>query len=68
MRRGVDFNNMNETQFILPTGQSGLPRSPHYRDQADLFHSGQYRTTWFDETFIRNDPQLFRRLVLVPGK
>lgn len=68
MRRVVDFNNMNETQFILPTGQSGLPRSPHYRDQADLFHSGQYRTTWFDETFIRNDPQLFRRLVLVPGK
>ena len=68
MRRVVDFNNMNETQFILPTGQSGLPRSPHYRDQADLFHSGQYRTTWFDETFIRNDHQLFRRLVLAPGK
>jgi penicillin amidase len=68
MRRVVDFSNLNETQFILPTGQSGLPRSRHYRDQADLYHSGQYRTTWFDETFIRRNNQLFKRLVLVPEK
>jgi len=65
MRRIVDFSNMNETQFILPTGQSGIPSSPHYRDQAEMYHSGEYRNTWFDENFIRTNSQ-FRHLVLMP--
>jgi penicillin amidase len=65
MRRIVDFNNMNETQFVLPTGQSGIPSSPHYRDQADMYHSGEYRTTWFDEDYIRSSKH-FRHLILTP--
>tara|TARA_B100000809_G_C15123098_1_gene525082 strand:- start:396 stop:2795 length:2400 start_codon:yes stop_codon:yes gene_type:complete len=65
MRRIVDFSNMNETQFILPTGQSGIPSSPHYRDQAEMYHSGEYRNTWFDENYIRTNSQ-FRHLVLMP--
>ena len=65
MRRIVDFSNLNETQFILPTGQSGIPSSPHYRDQAQLYHSGQYRTTWFEEDYIRTEEN-FRHLVLKP--
>ena len=65
MRRIVDFNNMNETQFVLPTGQSGIPSSPHYRDQAEMYHSGEYRTTWFDEDYIRSSKH-FRHLVLTP--
>ena len=65
MRRVVDFNNLNETQQIIPTGQSGLPHSKHYDDQAELYHSGGYRTTWFDENFIRKSEE-FRRLTLLP--
>jgi penicillin amidase len=65
MRRIVDFSNMNETQFILPTGQSGNQNSPHYRDQAEMYHKGEYRTTWFDEDFIRSDEN-FKHLVLKP--
>ena len=65
MRRIVDFGNMNETQFILPTGQSGIPSSPHYRDQAEMYHSGEYRTTWFDEDYIRTSKH-FRHLILTP--
>jgi penicillin amidase len=65
MRRIVDFSNMNRTQMILPTGQSGLPRSKHYNDQAPLYHSGEYRTTWFDKTFIINNHEL-KRLRLTP--
>ena len=61
----MDFNNLNETQFILPTGQSGLFNSPHYKDQADLYHSGKYRTTWFKEEYIRSNEN-FRHLVLTP--
>ncbi len=67
MRRVVDFNNLNETHVILPTGQSGLYNSSHYKDQADLYHNGEYRITWFDENFIRNNKE-FRRLTLLPMK
>ena len=64
-RRIVDINNMNNTQFVIPTGQSGQPNSPHYDDQAVLYNAGKYRTTLFDENFIRNNEQL-RLLVLLP--
>ena len=67
MRRVVDFKNLNETQMIMPTGQSGLYNSPHYKDQAEFYHSGNYRTTWFDEAFIRESNQ-FKRLILLPLK
>ncbi|MBL7014337.1 MAG: penicillin acylase family protein [Candidatus Marinimicrobia bacterium] len=67
MRRIVDFSNLNQTQFILPTGQSGLYNSPHYDDQADMFQKGEYRTTWFDENYIRNADH-FKHLKLVPEK
>ena len=65
MRRIVDFSNMDETLFILPTGQSGLPNSPHYSDQANLYHSGEYRVTRFDEDKIKMSPD-FRHLELLP--
>ena len=65
MRRVVDFSNLNETQQIIPTGQSGLYNSPHYKDQADLYHNGKYRTTWFNESHIRKSNE-FKRLVLLP--
>ena len=64
-RRIVDLAEMNQTQFIIPTGQSGLPGSPHYSDQADMYNSGRYRTTLMDETTIRNSG--FRKLLLVPS-
>ncbi|MBT3731725.1 MAG: penicillin acylase family protein [Candidatus Marinimicrobia bacterium] len=67
MRRIVDFDDLNQTQFILPTGQSGLYNSPHYDDQAEMFQAGEYRTTWFDEDYIRKADH-FRKLTLLPGK
>jgi len=65
MRRIVDFSNLNETQFVLPTGQSGLPASPHYSDQAEMYINGEYRTTWFDKDFITSSDR-FKLLVLLP--
>ena len=64
-RRVVDLSDMNSTQFVLPTGQSGLPRSPHYADQAPLYMSGRYRTTLMDEVTVRNSG--FQKLVLKPS-
>jgi len=64
-RRIVDLSDLNSTQFVLPTGQSGLPRSSHYADQASLYMSGRYRTTLIDEATIRNSG--FQKLVLKPS-
>lgn len=67
MRRIVDFSDLNRTQFILPTGQSGNPSSPHYTDQVEMFLKGTFKTTHFDENFIRTNEK-YRKLVLVPAK
>ena len=67
MRRIVNFDNLNETYMVIPTGQSGLYNSEHYSDQAHLFHSGKYRKTWFNESHIRSSED-FDRLILIPLK
>ena len=67
MRRIVNFDNLNETYMVIPTGQSGLYNSKHYSDQAHLFHSGKYRKTWFNESYIRSSED-FDRLILIPLK
>jgi len=65
MRRVVDFSDLNNTQMILPTGQSGNVNSIHYKDQARLYHGGGYRTTTFDLDRIK-DSKSMKHLVLVP--
>ena len=65
MRRVVDFSDLNNTQMILPTGQSGNVKSAHYKDQAELYHSGGYRRTVFDLEEIKADKHI-RHLVLIP--
>jgi len=67
MRRIVNFDNLNETYMVIPTGQSGLYNSKHYSDQSHLFHSGKYRKTWFNESHIRSSED-FDRLILIPLK
>ena len=67
MRRIVDFSDLNLTKMILPTGQSGLQNSPHYSDQAEKYHSGKYRNTFFDEGYIRESKN-FRQLIITPNK
>ena len=66
-RRIVDLDNMNLTQFIIPTGQSGQQENPHYLDQAPLYNKGLYRTTYMDEGFIRKSKE-FTHLILTPKK
>ncbi len=42
-RRIVDFADVENSMSILPTGNSGNPFSPHYRDQAEMYVNGKYR-------------------------
>lgn len=42
-RRIVDFNDVENSWSILPTGQSGNPMSKHYNDQAEMYAQGKFR-------------------------
>ena len=42
-RRIIDFSDIENSQSILPAGNSGNPFSKHYDDQAKLFVDGQFR-------------------------
>lgn len=42
-RRIIDFSDIENSMSILPTGQSGNPFSPHYKDQAEMFIKGEFR-------------------------
>lgn len=43
MRIGIDFADVDAAESILPTGQSGNRFSPFYDDQAQRYHSGEFR-------------------------
>jgi len=63
--RIFDLSDMTTSYSILPTGQSGLPKSVHYNDQVALFESSEFRKIVFDDTTIRNSNQ-YQKLVLCP--
>jgi penicillin G amidase len=42
-RRVIDFSDIENSVSILPTGQSGVPASPHYNDQAEMYAQGKFR-------------------------
>ena len=67
LRRIFDLSDMSTSYSILPTGQSGLPKSVYYDDQAELFINQSFRKIQFDETAIRNSDQ-YQKLVLCPAK
>ena len=65
--RIFDLSDMTTSYSILPTGQSGLPKSVHYNDQVALFESGEFRMIAFNETTKRNSDQ-YQKLVLCPAE
>ncbi|MDQ4149509.1 MAG: penicillin acylase family protein, partial [Actinomycetota bacterium] len=40
LRMVVDVGNWEASRFVLPSGQSGNPLSPHYADQLPLWERG----------------------------
>jgi len=41
-RRVVDFADVDGARMVLPAGQSGHPRSPHFMDFHELYQAGEY--------------------------
>jgi len=62
-RRIIDFSDVDKSISILPTGQSGNPLSPHYKDQAQMYIKGQFRPMLMNEKVVK---KLKDKLVLLP--
>lgn len=63
MRRIIDFNDMDHSVSILPTGQSGNFMSPHYGDQAEMFAKGEFRLQMTNKEEIK---KIGKKLVMKP--
>ena len=60
MRHVVDFGNVDGAGgFILPTGESGHPLSPHYRDQTARWRRGELWILPVDVTKVRGTDTLY---------
>ena len=53
-RRVIDFSDIENSISILPTGQSGNPFSPHYKDQTELYNNGGFRKMMMNEDEIKS--------------
>ena len=62
----LDFANVDASESVLPTGQSGNVFSPHYNDQAELYVRGEYRSQLMNPGKIRNSAH--SRLLFKPRK
>ena len=51
-RQVIDLADIQHAHWILDTGASGWPDSPHYRDQYELWRKGEYIPMTSDWTLI----------------
>ena len=54
-RRIIDFNDVENSWSILPTGQSGNPFSKHYQDQASMYNKGTFRKMKMNQEEIKKN-------------
>ncbi|MFB0517006.1 MAG: penicillin acylase family protein [Candidatus Neomarinimicrobiota bacterium] len=55
VRRIIDLSDWDHSLAVLPSGQSGAPFSRHYRDQAELFNAGEYRSADFSREAVEQN-------------
>ena len=66
MRILLDFENVEESVSVLPTGNSGNRFSKHYADQKELYVEGKYRPQLMNKEAILDDAK--GTLTLKPRK
>lgn len=59
-RRVVDFEDIENSWAVVPTGQSGNFLSPYYKNQANYYNSGKYYKMLMNEKEIK---QLTQKIV-----
>jgi penicillin amidase len=56
-RQVFDTGDWDRGVFILPTGQSGHPASPHYADMVSAWRNGEYRPLPFSPHAVRDQAE-----------
>lgn len=51
-RHIFDLSNWDHSLTVIPTGNSGIPASPHYCDQTELYINGKYHADYFSKEKI----------------
>ena len=64
MRRIIDLSNFDNGFSVLPTGQSGLFGSAHYKDQTRLYNEDNYKPFRFSVEAIKKESK--NKLSFVP--
>ncbi len=54
MRMIVDLSDFDNSAWIMPTGESGHPLSPHYRDMTDRWRNIQYTSMPWNQANIKS--------------
>jgi penicillin G amidase len=60
----IDVGNWDNSRAVNHPGQSGDPESPHYRDLAPLWRSGEYFPMLYSRKAVENATE--RKIELVP--
>ncbi|MCB9419722.1 MAG: penicillin acylase family protein [Ardenticatenaceae bacterium] len=66
MRMIVDMSNLDASQTIIPTGQSGHPYHKHYDDMFDLYLNGKYHPMLWSREAV--EAAAADVLILQPGE
>jgi penicillin amidase len=53
-RHIFDVGGWDYSETVIPTGTSGIPGSPNYCDQTDLYINNKYHTDYFTEQKVQN--------------
>ena len=61
MRIILDFADVEASESVLPTGQSGNYFSPWYSDQTEMYATGQYRPQLMNEAVIKGKMKLLMK-------
>ncbi|MBN1415771.1 MAG: penicillin acylase family protein [Bacteroidales bacterium] len=51
-RHIFDLSNWDNSLTVIPTGNSGIPASPHYCDQTNLYIEGSYHPDYFTQQAV----------------
>jgi len=62
----VDVGEWDNSVAITTPGQSGDPRSPHYRDLVERWQADEYVPLLYSRTAIERHTE--RRITLVPAE
>lgn len=65
MRHVASPGNWDETRLAIPLGQSGDPRSPHFKDQFDRWRTGERALFPFSKAAVDRETKAV--LVLIPA-